>query len=219
MLIICGLCISRNGAINENIACSNIIYNICFNTLLFPNKYVGRSYSGQRLALATNSHTVYIDLACFIIVPHFGGCKMTIIVYIASPYRIGDRLENTFISMSMGHRLMDLGYHPIVPLLSHFMDEQHERPETEYLEYDFTVIKIHAEAAKYGDDDYVFVLLRLPGESRGAELEILLTQSLNVPVVYSIAELLEKYPSEKVLMNRSFCMEANYGKTSETGDL
>ena len=119
---------------------------------------------------------------------------MKIIVYIASPYRIGDREQNVINSVYVFHRLLDMGYFPHPPLLNHFANEIKERPETEWIVYDLQMISFLIQAARYGDDDSRFVLLRLPGESHGADLEAQYVLSQRETVVCSIDELQKKFP-------------------------
>ena len=98
-------------------------------------------------------------------------------VYIASPLTIGDLSTNIRVQMKVFNQLMNYGYAPFAPLLMHFQNLYHTRPETEWLQYDFEWIEVC---------DYV---LRLPGESRGADAEVEYALHLGIPVVYSIDEL------------------------------
>jgi len=72
---------------------------------------------------------------------------------------------------------MDLGYCPILPLLTHFQYIHKPRCYEDWMQVD-------EELVSRSD-----VLLRLPGESPGADREIARAKSLGIPVVYSVEEL------------------------------
>lgn len=103
-------------------------------------------------------------------------------VYIASPYTNGDTAVNVKTQMDTFVDLLDNGYLPFAPLLTHFVHMVHRRPYKTWTAYD-------DEWLKNCD-----VVLRLPGESKGADNEVGLAKSLNMPIVYSLPELLKKHP-------------------------
>jgi hypothetical protein len=72
---------------------------------------------------------------------------------------------------------MDLGYCPILPLLSHFEHLVHPRPYDDWL-------KIDKEKILRSD-----CVLRLFGESRGADIEEMYAKENGIPVYHSITEL------------------------------
>lgn len=98
-------------------------------------------------------------------------------VYIASPYSIGDKFANVKRSMMVADTLMDHGYIPFMPLLSHFQNEAHPRPYEYWIDYDLTWV----EACD--------VVLRLAGESKGADGEVAYAKEHDIPVVHSLDEL------------------------------
>lgn len=59
------------------------------------------------------------------------------IVYIASPYTQGDKPALVKVQINAFHILMDKGYHPIAPLLAHFLNP---RPYEDWLRYDMETI-------------------------------------------------------------------------------
>jgi hypothetical protein len=81
-------------------------------------------------------------------------------VYIASPYTIGDQLENVNVQMDMYSELLDLGFAPFAPLYSHYIHERNPKPYDVWMEVDYEWI------------DVCNCLLRLPGKSNGADLEV-----------------------------------------------
>jgi len=102
-----------------------------------------------------------------------------IVVYIASPYTLGDVAVNVKMQIDVADKLVELGYCPIVPLLNHFQHLVHPRPYEDW-------VKIDNELVLRSD-----VILRLNGESKGADAEVELATNHNIPVVYSIQELID----------------------------
>jgi len=102
--------------------------------------------------------------------------------YIASPYTLGDQAANVKVQIDCANNLMDLGYCPFAPLLSHFHHLHYPRS------YDSWLMWGHEWVLTCD------VLLRLPGKSPGADLEVKLAIKHNIPVVYSISELVDKFP-------------------------
>lgn len=99
-------------------------------------------------------------------------------VYIASPYTKGDIALNVKNSMDAATTLMDLGFAPFCPLLTHFLHIAHPRPYQDWVAW---------------DNEWVVVcdaLLRLPGDSRGADAEVQLAKQYHIPVFSSIRDLL-----------------------------
>jgi hypothetical protein len=99
-------------------------------------------------------------------------------IYIASPYTLGDVAQNVKTQIDMAVNLIDLGYAPYAPLLSHFLHMAHPRSYETWVEQ---------------DNEWVLVcdaLLRLPGESKGADAEVILAQANGIPVYSSVNELL-----------------------------
>ena len=101
-------------------------------------------------------------------------------VYIASPYTIGDVAVNVRAQLQVFDILADNGFCPFAPLLSHFQHMYHPRPYEDWLKFDYEWILVC---------DY---LLRLPGESSGADKEVELAKKNNIPVFYSVEDLLNK---------------------------
>jgi nucleoside 2-deoxyribosyltransferase len=102
-------------------------------------------------------------------------------VYIASPYTIGDVAVNVKRQLDTANELMNEGYNPFVPLYSHFQHMIHPRPYEDW-------VKIDLEWVSSCD-----CVLRLSGESKGADGEVDYAKGLGIPVVYSIEELNNLY--------------------------
>lgn len=99
-------------------------------------------------------------------------------IFIASPYIIGDRQTNVFRALDAANELMDIGFTPYCPLLCHFWQLYRPRDEKQWRGYSLDWLK-KCDA-----------LLRLPGESEGADREVAEADRLQMPVFLSIPLLL-----------------------------
>jgi len=100
-------------------------------------------------------------------------------VYIASPYTLGDVAVNVKTQIDCCSTLIDLGYAPFTPLLSHFVHMAHPKKYDDWMKQDLIWISS------------CDCLLRLPGESSGADKEIEFADGLGLPIYYSIEELIK----------------------------
>jgi hypothetical protein len=104
---------------------------------------------------------------------------MKTVVYIASPYTKGDVAVNVRESFVVADKLAELGYLPYPPLYSHFWHFMSPHPYKFWIELDLEWL-LHVDC-----------VLRLPGESSGADGEVKFALERNIPVFYSIDELEE----------------------------
>ena len=102
-------------------------------------------------------------------------------VYIASPYTIGDTAVNVRRQIDCYDELVDKGFYPYAPLYSHFQHMVHPRHYTDWLEID-NVWVLTCDC-----------LLRLDGESSGADGEVKLATENRIPVFRSVDDLVEYY--------------------------
>lgn len=102
-------------------------------------------------------------------------------VYIASPYTLGDLAVNVKRQMDVAHILIEEGFAPFVPLYSHFQHMAHPQPYS-------TWIKLDLEWVESCD-----CLLRLEGESEGADGEVRYAKELGIKIFYSVDELIQYY--------------------------
>lgn len=102
-------------------------------------------------------------------------------VYIASPYTLGDVAVNVKIQIDTADELMNYGFAPFVPLLAHFQHLIHARPYQDWVNVDLEWVK-HCDC-----------VLRLDGESNGADEEVRLANSIGKRVFYSINDLINHY--------------------------
>lgn len=98
-------------------------------------------------------------------------------VFISSPYTIGDVGANVGGSMKVALKLIDLGYAPYCPLLSHFLHMVEPKPYQQWLSIDIAFLK------------RCDCVLRLPGKSEGADFEVKYAEDHNIPVYYSIDDI------------------------------
>jgi hypothetical protein len=99
-------------------------------------------------------------------------------VYIASAYTKGDTAINVKNQMDAFNTLLNEGFTPFAPLLFHFQHIAHPQPYNVWLRVDLEWLLV------------CDCVLRLPGESAGADQEVSLALKEGIPVFYSIEELL-----------------------------
>jgi nucleoside 2-deoxyribosyltransferase len=95
------------------------------------------------------------------------------LIYLAGPYTKPDPVENTNRMIRIADALLDLGVVPIVPHLTMFWHLVRPRPYDEWLQYDLQVM-LRCDA-----------VLRVPGESNGADGEVRVARRLGIPVLYA----------------------------------
>jgi len=103
-------------------------------------------------------------------------------VYIAGPYSKGDRQANTDAAMKAANELIDAGYWPYVPHWTHYLDLIQPRTYDFWMAYDSPMV------------DFCDAVLRLPGESNGADCEEAHAASDGKPVFHSICDLEAQLP-------------------------
>jgi hypothetical protein len=94
-------------------------------------------------------------------------------VYVASPYTKGDVAVNVRKNLEAADKLARFGYVPFAPLLTHFWHLLFPH------EYEFWCELDNAWVEKCD------CLVRLPGESSGADKEVALAKSLGIPVYFA----------------------------------
>ena len=103
------------------------------------------------------------------------------VVYIASPYTLGDVAMNVKLQIDTANELMNYGFVPFAPLYSHFQHMVHPRRYRDWIDVDLAWVQ------------KCDILLRIGGESKGADGEVLAADMLNIPIVSSVEELVDKY--------------------------
>jgi len=90
-----------------------------------------------------------------------GSKTMRFSVYIASPYSIGDRAANVRLQLDAFDRIMGMGHLPFAPLLNHFQHLVHPRSDESWI-HDYCLPWV----------ERCDIILRLPGVSVGADIEV-----------------------------------------------
>lgn len=99
-------------------------------------------------------------------------------VYVAGPYT-SDPAACTATAIAAGNQLLDAGCAPFVPHLAHYWETVHgPRPYEDWMRIDLAWLAA-ADA-----------VLRLPGESSGADRETALAERHGIPVFHRLDDLL-----------------------------
>src|SRR5947209_11617163 len=98
-------------------------------------------------------------------------------IYVAGPYTKGDVAVNVRNAYAAANHLADLGFAPFVPHATHFWHMLFPRPYEFWLNLDNQFLP------------YCEAVLRLPGESSGADKEVDLARKLGIPVFTKIEDL------------------------------
>ena len=102
---------------------------------------------------------------------------LQILVYVAGPYTQGDREANVRENLRIASVLLDKGYAPYAPLLTHYQHEAFPRDPSDWLSLDLAWLA-RADC-----------LLRTPGASRGADIEVAFCRDNGIPIFYTIEDL------------------------------
>jgi hypothetical protein len=98
-------------------------------------------------------------------------------VYIAAPYTLGDVGENLQRVFSAADILLGNGYIPYVPHCAHLWHLISPKSKKVWLQYDLNFLETWADC-----------VLRLDGESEGADSEVEHARELGLPVFYSVKD-------------------------------
>lgn len=99
-------------------------------------------------------------------------------IYIAGPYTKGDVAQNVRTAIEAGDRILKAGHVPFIPHLTHFWHLLCPGSYEQWITLDLEWLA-QCEA-----------LIRLPGESAGADIEVDRAWELEMPVFYGIEEAL-----------------------------
>lgn len=120
------------------------------------------------------------------------------LVYIASPYSLGDKAMNTHFQSKIFDEMMNDGIvMPFIPLLMHYQHISFPRQESDWLEYGLVVLK--------RCDAVLRLNTELPkwkysvSESRGCDGEILEASLFDIPVFYSKTDLYKWVKAENLV--------------------
>jgi len=99
-------------------------------------------------------------------------------VYIAGPYTKGDVALNVRAAVEAGDVVLKAGHFPYVPHLTHFWHLVIPGPYTQWATMDLEWVRV------------CDALVRLPGESSGADAEVVFAERLGIPIFYSVKDFL-----------------------------
>lgn len=100
-------------------------------------------------------------------------------IYCAGPYSQGNPLLNVQWAIFTGNLLMDKGFHPFIPHLSHYWDQVQVRAYEDWMEWCLNWVSC------------CDALLRIPGISPGSDREVLRAGELKLPVYFSVDDLIK----------------------------
>ncbi|MGD9726275.1 MAG: DUF1937 family protein [Nitrospiraceae bacterium] len=99
------------------------------------------------------------------------------IIYIASPYSVyTDKLDAVNAQIDVFAALLAAGHEPVAPLLSHYVDLRYPTSYERWMQWCLAIMR-RCDA-----------VLRLPGESAGADEEVARARLLGKPVYWSVDE-------------------------------
>lgn len=108
-------------------------------------------------------------------------------VYVAGPMTgSGNPYVNIHVGISAATTLLDRGFAPYLPHLTAFWEAAIGKRDS-WLDLDFAFLAV------------CDVLLRLPGESPGADREVALARSLGIPVYDSLDTLVAGVPAVRTV--------------------
>ncbi len=97
-------------------------------------------------------------------------------IYVAGPYTEGDTLTNVKNAIHAGETLFSHGFYPYVPHLNHLWEIYHTHTHEEWLSMDREWLEL------------CDAVVRLPGESKGADIECEWAREKGIPVIGSVDE-------------------------------
>jgi hypothetical protein len=95
---------------------------------------------------------------------------MKIKIYVAGPYSKGDQAQNVHEALKVGDYISSQGFHVKIPHLTHFWHMMFSHPYEFWINYDLV------ELAECN------ALVRISGESSGADGEVSHAEKLNLPI-------------------------------------
>jgi hypothetical protein len=116
-------------------------------------------------------------------------------VYVAGPYT-GDEEANVARAIAAGDILLRAGIAPYVPHLSHFWHQLHPHGYEVWMDLDFSWVQ-RCDA-----------LLRLPGESKGADREVSIAHEHYKPVFFMESAVIE-WAEQVESLKRTFVREVS----------
>lgn len=107
---------------------------------------------------------------------------MRLLVYISGPITKGDQFVNVKKAMDAFNDLMDVGIAAYCPHWTVYAHQLRPREHDEWMAYDIEAVLPRCNA-----------VLRLPGDSIGADMEVKHARGMGIPVLYSVETVIEWY--------------------------
>lgn len=98
-------------------------------------------------------------------------------VYIAGPYTKGDVAVNVHNAIDVANEILKAGHVPYLPHLTHFWHLVTPHPYRDWLDIDLEFLKV------------CDCILRIPGESNGADGEVEFAKRKGIPIYYKIGDI------------------------------
>lgn len=92
-------------------------------------------------------------------------------VYVSGPYTLGDVALNVRRATEVADILIKAGHFPYLPHLTHFWHIQHPGPYQQWMGLDLAWLKVSE------------CIVRIPGESKGADIEVAKAAEWAIPLV------------------------------------
>ncbi len=125
-------------------------------------------------------------------------------VYVAGAYSAGDSVANVATAIDAGERLLEAGFVPFVPHMNMVWHLRHQHTWEEWLDWCLSWVEV------------CDVILRLPGESRGADREVEWADQNRLEIYHNIEELLADQLHLERIANERY---AEYQRQRRQGNL
>lgn len=104
-------------------------------------------------------------------------------IYLAGPMSLGDRLDNLHQALRVYRLLIDKGYAPLCPQLTSMVGWIIPADHQTWIDVDLPWVKASD------------AVLRLPGDSRGADAEVACAREHRIPVFTHLGRFLQEFPA------------------------
>ncbi len=99
------------------------------------------------------------------------------LIYVSSPYSSGDVVSNVRFACEVGDKILEKGHIPFIPHLTHFWHFLSPKTYEQWMEIDKSILNI------------CDAILRVGGESKGADLEVAQAKEWCMIIYYSLDEI------------------------------
>lgn len=106
-------------------------------------------------------------------------------VYIAGPYTMGDVGANVHYAIRAAAAIRNMGHAVYCPHLMHFWHMVDPRPYEDWLDHCLEFLAV------------CNVMVRLPGDSKGADVEEARARTLGIPIYKSVGEFVQAFGTNR----------------------